>query len=201
MIRSLLFFSCFLASATATDTDIEIPSVFNRGKVQHCEDNSVVAAWCDSSVMKDVECGLLPQFDEYGCQCYHDPSKCPDECVGGSELVEKTHYGIVCRNLPHDSPNYVLKEYHEMTGCEDNAVVSAWCDDYVNLHLECGLYPQIDQYLCKCTGKAANCPLECLDGSDPLVKTQGSVLCSGIPEDGPNYILKEAKKKKKTKKD
>ena len=84
-----------------------------------------------------------------------------------------------------------------MTGCEANSVVSAWCDDHVNLHVECGLYPQIDQYLCKCSGKASNCPLECVDGSDPLVKTSGSVLCSGIPQDSPNYILKEAKKKKK----
>jgi hypothetical protein len=197
MIRSLtLLLSSFLACA-AVDMEIEIPSVFNRGKVQHCEDNSVVASWCDSSVFEDIECGLLPQFDEYGCQCYKDPSKCPSECVGGSELVEKTHYGIVCRTLPNDSPNYILKEYHKMTGCEDNAVVAAWCDDYVNLHIECGLYPEINQYLCKCSGKVANCPLECVDGSEPLVKTQGSVLCSGIPADIPNYILKEPTKKKK----
>jgi hypothetical protein len=74
----------------------------------------------------------------------------------------------------------------------------AWCDDYVNKHLECALYPQIDQYLCKCSGKATNCPTDCLDGSDPLVSTHekmgpGSVLCSGIPQDSPNYILKETK--------
>jgi len=198
MLRSLLLFLALLPVVSATDTEIEIPSVFNRrggSGLEKCQHNAVVGAWCNSDVTDGIECGLLPDFDEYGCQCYHDPSKCPTECVGGSELVEKTHYGIVCRHLPHDSPNYVLKEYHEMTGCQENAKVSAWCDDFVNLHLECGLYPKLNQYLCRCSGKAANCPLECLDGSDPLVKTQGSVLCSGIPTDEVNYILKQAKKK------
>lgn len=192
MLRSL-YLLAVVSTVVAAGKEIEFSSVFNRrnGQVKHCENNAVVAAWCDAQVFEDLECGLLPEFDEYGCQCFKDPSKCPTECVGGSELVEKTHYGIMCRNLPMDSPNYILKEYHEMTGCEDNSVVAAWCDDYVNLHLECGLYPKINQYLCKCSGKAANCPLECLDGSEPLVKTQGSVLCSGIPPDEPNYILKE----------
>mmetsp|Transcript_26115 Transcript_26115/g.39520 ORF Transcript_26115/g.39520 Transcript_26115/m.39520 type:complete len:199 (-) Transcript_26115:20-616(-) len=179
------------------DGEIEVPSVFHRrGKVQNCKDNAIVDAWCDSSVFEEIECGLLPEFDEYGCQCFRDPSKCPSECVGSnSELIEKSHYGIRCRNLPpDDSPNYILKEYHEMGGCEENSLVSAWCDDYVNRHLECGLFLKLDQYLCKCSGKATNCPLECIDGSEPLVKAEGSVLCNGIPVDSPNYVLKESKK-------
>mmetsp|Transcript_3149 Transcript_3149/g.4770 ORF Transcript_3149/g.4770 Transcript_3149/m.4770 type:complete len:194 (+) Transcript_3149:3-584(+) len=110
------------------DKEIEVPSVFNRrGKVQHCEDNGVVHAWCDSLVFEEIECGLLPEFDEYGCQCFRDPSKCPSECIDGSELIEKTHYGIRCRKLPmDDSPNYILKEYHAMGGCEENSLVAAW---------------------------------------------------------------------------
>jgi len=195
MLRSLLLAN-FLALAQATSDEVEIPNVFHRGNVQHCQNNGVVTAWCDSYVFPELECGLLPDFDEYGCQCSKDPAKCPTECVGGSTLVEKSHYGITCRHLPHDSPNYTLKEYHHMTGCENNSVVAAWCDDYVNKHLTCGLYPKIDQYLCKCSGKAANCPLECIDGSEPLVKSTGSVLCNGIPADSPNYILKEAKQRR-----
>lgn len=197
------FFLQSLSSLTtlAEEVEIEIPGVLRHPQKKSCDENGVVAAWCDTHMFGDLECGILTEFDQYGCQCRQDPSKCPSECVGGSELVEKTHYGIVCRNLPHDSPNYVLKEYHEMHGCENNAMVAAWCDDFVNKHLQCALYPSIDQYLCRCSGKNTNCPAECLDGSDPLVLSHeklsqsmgvGSVLCSGIPADTPNYILKES---------
>jgi hypothetical protein len=196
LLRSF-FVASHLISAAAV-SDVEIPTVFNRRDVTSCDENAVVASWCDSRQFDDLECGILKDFDQYGCQCKQDPSKCPDECVGGSELVEKTHYGIICRNLPHDSPNYILKEYHHLHRCEGNAVVASWCDDWINPHLECALYPEIDQYLCRCSGKAANCPMECIDGSEPLVFTvhetpmgAGSVLCSGIPVDSPNYILKE----------
>ena len=204
---------CCLLLRTATATassqqqhdEIEIPDVFRHSPARSsCDTNGVVSAWCDvHQFPDDLDCGILPNFDRYGCQCKSDPSKCPSECVGGSELVEKTHYGIVCKNVPMDSPNYVLKEYHTMHGCENNALVAAWCDDYVNKHLECALYPNIDQYLCRCSGKNTNCPNECIDGSDPLVLTHerlggkmstggvGSVLCSNIPVDNPNYILKE----------
>lgn len=195
-VLSAYFLAALLTVNSRASKQIEIPSVFDRrGKVQHCENNAVVAAWCDSHILEELECGLLNEFDEYGCQCFSDPSKCPDECVGGSELVEKNHYSIRCRNIPMDSPNYILREYHEMHGCENNAKVAAWCDDYVNRHVQCGIYPELNQYLCSCSGVpshvTANCPDECLDGSEPLVKTTGSILCTGVPEDNPNYILKE----------
>jgi len=64
--------------------------------------------------------------------------------------VVKTHYGVRCQGIPQDMPNYVLKERHVAKRCENNAPVAAWCDDYVNKHLECGLYPEDDQYICKC---------------------------------------------------
>jgi len=75
---------------------------------------------------------------------------CPTECIGGGEPVVKTHYGVRCQGIPQDMPNYVLKERHVAKRCENNAPVAAWCDDYVNKHLECGLYPEDDQYICKC---------------------------------------------------
>jgi hypothetical protein len=124
MIRFRLYtLSSILLTAIAEE--VEIPSIFNRrGDVTKCDENAIVNSWCDRYVFDDLECGILPEFDQYGCQCKDDPSKCPSECVGGSELVEKNHYNIICRNLPHDSPNYILKEYHQMHGCENNAVVA-----------------------------------------------------------------------------
>lgn len=202
-------FTAAEGEAAAAVAELVLPSVFlHPERTSSCDTNGVVSAWCDVHMFPDdLNCGILTAFDQYGCQCRSDPSKCPSECVGGSQLVERTHYGIVCQNLPMDSPNYVLKEYHDMHGCENNALVSAWCDDYINKHLECALYPNIDQYLCRCSGKNTNCPSECIDGSDPLVLTHerlgggghagagtgvGSVLCSKIPVDSPNYILKES---------
>ena len=90
-------------------------------------------------------------FITSGCSCYGKSALCPTECIGGSEPVTKTHYGIRCKGIPTDQPNYVLREQHYfMKGCENNAPVAAWCDDYVNKHLECGLFPEDDQYICKC---------------------------------------------------
>lgn len=181
------------------DTSIELPDVFThhsqgKSKTMSCDTNAVIAAWCDNKISQELECGILPEFDEYGCNCFGDPSTCPTECIGGTEPIQKTHYGIRCNNIPMDQPNYILKEHHALHRCENNLIVSAWCDDYVNRHLECGLYPTDDQYLCKCTGKATNCPDECIDGTEPIVRTHNSVLCSGIPLDSPNYILKEPRR-------
>jgi hypothetical protein len=37
------------------------------------------------------KCGILPNFDEYGCTCYGDPSKCPSDCIGGQIPIETKH--------------------------------------------------------------------------------------------------------------
>lgn len=187
-----------IASASAAEVALEFPDVFPQHarpgqKVRHCEENGVVAAWCDTFINPDLACATLPEFDEYGCTCLGNPALCPSECIGGTEPLVKNHYSIRCGKIPVDSPNYILKEIHELNRCENNAAVSSWCDDFVNKHLECGLFPQDDQYLCKCSGKHSNCPDECIGGGEPLVKTAHSVLCSGIPKDSPNYILKEKK--------
>lgn len=179
------------------DKSIAKPDVFVRfHEAKHtCDSNALVSAWCGDSatkVLTEVECGLLPEFDEYGCTCFGDPTQCPTECIGGTEPLEKTHFGIRCGSIPptDEIPNYILKEKHLLHRCENNLLVSAWCDDYINRHLECGLYIEADQYLCRCSGKATNCPDECIDGAEPIVRTSSSVLCSGIPIDSPNYVLK-----------
>jgi len=175
------------------DTSIEKPDVFTSSQTTACTKNAVVAAWCDTNIGQQVECGILHEFDEYGCSCHGDPSLCPTECIDATEPIQKTHYGIRCNGIPIDVPNYILKERHVVERCEANSVVAAWCDDYVNKHLECKLYTEDDQYLCKCSGKQSNCPDECINGAEPIVRSHNSVLCAGIPSDNPNYILKQPK--------
>jgi len=67
--RSVVVLSGLLAAAVAAaDTNqeqVEYPDVFDRrGTVQHCDNNAVIASWCDSRVLTDLECGVLPEFDE-----------------------------------------------------------------------------------------------------------------------------------------
>lgn len=64
MNRSLVLWS-LLAAVASAETEVEYPDVFgSRDNVKHCDDNGVVAAWCDSRVLTDLECGILPAFDE-----------------------------------------------------------------------------------------------------------------------------------------
>jgi hypothetical protein len=187
----VLLLTSMLTSAAWAEKQIEYPDIFANVEVKSCDNNLVVSGWCDSHILTELECGILPDFDEYGCSCLGKSASCPTECINGEQPVVKTHYGIRCKNIPEDSPNYILKEAHPPKRCDNNLVVASWCDDNVNPHLECGLYPEDDQYLCKCSGKHANCPEDCIGGGEPIVKTEHSVLCSGIPLDVPNYILKE----------
>jgi hypothetical protein len=158
-----------------------------------CHENGVVAGWCDVHLdPPNLECRIMPEFDMYRCSCVGSPSACPNECVSGSYEVEKTKFGISCGGLPKDEPNYILRESHPLNRCENNGVVAAWCDEFVNPHLECGLVVGSDEYYCKCSGKASNCPTECIDGLEPIEKSHSVVRCKGIPVDQPNYILLEA---------
>lgn len=104
---------------------IETPDVFDRrGTVHKCNENDVVNAWCDAHILPDLGCGLLPEFDEYGCTCFGHPNECPTECIGGTEPLLKTHYGIRCGKIPNNVPNYILKERHALQRCEENSLVS-----------------------------------------------------------------------------
>ena len=176
----------------AVSHEMEIPDPFSLDSYESCADNAVVAGWCDSHLTDTpdaLQCGMLTPFHEYACACPDHPKQCPTECLEGSELIAKTRTGIRCRGFPVDSPNYILKEMHKhrRNDCGDNALVAAWCDEFVNFHVECSLYPALDQYVCRCHGKATNCPDECLDGGDALIRTPNGVVCTGIPVDTLNY--------------
>lgn len=168
------------------------PDVFSdRGRRLDCHENGVVAAWCDSFLHADLECSILPDFDEYGCACHGNAALCPTECIGEDSVIEeRTHYDIRCGKLPADEPNYVLIERHAPHRCENNALVASWCDDAMNPHLTCHLGE--NEYSCHCGGKAAACPTDCVGGVEPIERTHSTVRCQGIPLDQPNYILKEA---------
>lgn len=176
----------------AASQEVEIPDPFSLDNFESCADNAMVSNWCDSHLTdlpNALQCGMLTAFREYACSCAHHPNRCPTECLPGTEVIAQTRSGIRCRGFPVDSPNYILKEVHmqRRNDCADNALVAAWCDVNVNRHVECSLYTAMDQYVCRCSGKATNCPDECLDGSDPLLRTTHGVVCTGIPVDTVNY--------------
>lgn len=152
MTKSVLF--SLLVSFAAAENSLEYPDVFtlSGNHLQPCDTNGIVTAWCDSHVHTDLACGIAPDFDEYGCTCHGNSALCPTECVDGATTpLMKNGHSIRCQGIPKDNhPNYILKEHHVMKGCENNALVAGWCDDYINKHLACGLYPEEDQYLCKC---------------------------------------------------
>jgi hypothetical protein len=91
-------------------------------------------------------------------------------------------------------------------GCENNLLISSWCDNTINPHLTCYMDVMNDQYGCHCSGKMSYCPMECIhhhensgDESlssimkmmkEPIERTNHHIMCSHIPIDQPNYILK-----------
>ena len=75
----------------------------------HCENNGVVANWCNEATSDEVDCLLLPALDEYICTCRSNPASCPSECVEGSTLGRKTKHAVRCQGIPTDSPNYILE--------------------------------------------------------------------------------------------
>jgi len=89
--------------------------------------------------------------------------------------------------------------------CHENGVVASWCDTHLDpQHMECRLWPDMDAYACSCVGAAPECPTECVVGGDGkptselLQKTKYGIACQGIPQDEPNYILKEMRYKRAT---
>eukprot|EP00980_Cylindrotheca_fusiformis_P007215 scaffold1525_cov142-Cylindrotheca_fusiformis.AAC.15 len=76
--------------------------------LHHCENNALVASWCNEATVPEVSCLVLPSLDEYVCTCMNNAAACPSECVGGGIPDRKTHNAIRCRGIPMDSPNYII---------------------------------------------------------------------------------------------
>ena len=82
--------------------DIDLP-------LHHCENNGIVANWCNEATTPGVDCRLLPALDEYVCACPEKTAFCPTECVEGSTLSRRTKHMVRCQGIPVDSPNYILE--------------------------------------------------------------------------------------------
>ena len=80
-----------------------------------------------------------------------------------------------------------------VVSCSSNSKVSSWCDALMN-DVECLMDLEEDTYMCQCPKDPSACPDDCIIRGQGMrtmpVKTSHSVLCEGIPDDEPNYILK-----------
>lgn len=83
--------------------------MYSIPSLHHCENNALVASWCNEATVPHVSCLVLPALDEYVCTCMTNAAACPSECIGGEAPDRKTHNAIRCRGIPVDSPNYVLE--------------------------------------------------------------------------------------------
>ena len=80
-----------------------------HSKESHCENNAIVAGWCDDYVNRHLTCTISEKEDTYECYCGGKHAACPDECVGGATPLSKTGNKILCKGIPLDQPNYILK--------------------------------------------------------------------------------------------
>ena len=185
--------SCLTNGSPLKDVRISINFEANV-PLEHCEENAVVASWCDERVNPQVECALLKEFDQYGCSCYDNHAACPTECIRGVKPREITRSRIYCPGIPEDTPNYILKEggvihHHKKVHCEENAIISSWCDEFIDPNLRCSFKPNKNEYACNCHGNAASCPMDCVGGTVPYKRNKFSTHCVGIPMDQPNYVI------------
>jgi hypothetical protein len=173
---------------------LEVPGIEVTPITGHpCHENGVVASWCDARVSSKVDCSIHPTLNVYACTCDLDPSACPSECVGGTEPISKTRYGIGCRGIPQDEPNYILRgTFDSHHHCGNNALVASWCNEWTVADVNCLLLPSLDEYVCNCHANAAACPEDCVGGTVPDKKTKHGIRCKGIPADHPNYVLLQA---------
>ena len=173
--------------------ELEVPGLDLNPVTGHaCHENGVVASWCDSRVSSKLQCSIHPTLNMYSCKCELDPAACPSDCIGSSEAIAQTHYGIECRGIPQDEPNYILRNarpLHSLHHCENNALVAAWCNEVTVPDVNCLLLPALDEYVCNCHSNSAACPVDCVGGTVPDKKTKHGIRCKTIPSDQPNYVL------------
>lgn len=106
------------------------------------------------------------------------------QCING--MVPKEHTIMLL-----ESNN--LNNGYRMEHCDENLLVSSWCDESINPQVECSLWKQLNQYGCYCYDNHAACPTECIGGKKPTHVSQSSIHCHGIPPPAtPNYILKSS---------
>lgn len=77
--------------------------------LHHCENNGIVANWCNEATVAGVDCLLLSALDEYVCTCRSNSAACPSDCVGGTTPDRKTKFAVRCSGIPLDTPNYILE--------------------------------------------------------------------------------------------
>ena len=168
----------------------------DENRMETCDENMLVASWCDEGINPQVECSVWKQLNQYGCYCYDNHAACPTECIGGKAPTYVSQSSIHCHGIPPPAtPNYILKSSSssdpvhrdEEQHCEGNAIVSSWCDESIDPHHTCTISQ--NTYVCHCHGNAASCPIDCIDGKPPHKRTKHSIHCFGIPLDEPNYII------------
>ena len=70
MLNQALLVLCLTAATSVVvsakeQQQVEYPDVLDRSlPIQSCDENAIVAAWCDSRVLTDLECGILTPFDQ-----------------------------------------------------------------------------------------------------------------------------------------
>ena len=199
MRRTLFFLMLWQAARSDEEiilTESKVGDFVDLGTSHKCEENGVVASWCDVTINSKVDCMIHPTLDLYTCTC-DDTASCPTECIEKGEVVKKTNHGIQCRGIPQDEANYVLKtnkqKLPKVHHCENNALIANWCNELTVPEVDCLLLPALDEYVCSCRGKPSACPDECIGGEIPDKKTKHGIRCTGIPLDNPNYVLKTKK--------
>jgi hypothetical protein len=82
-----------------------------------CDNNLLVASWCDDKLNPHLTCRIKPQVDTYECHCSGKMAFCPFECIhqqSGQDNenhppIERTTDQITCAHIPMHQPNYILK--------------------------------------------------------------------------------------------
>ena len=74
--------------------------------------------------------------------------------------------------------------------CNENDILSAWCNHKIVSELQCGINTEYNEYGCTCYNHPSLCPTECIHGTEMIQKTHHTIRCHQIPIDNtPNYDI------------